>query len=55
MIVAGRDNERSIAVMRRLGMEFIHETEIEEEGERFNVALYAVCAEQWRTRTRAEL
>ena len=51
--VADRDNERSIAVMRRLGMEFSHETEIEEEGERFEVALYAVTTERWRARVRA--
>lgn len=51
--VADRDNERSIAVMRRLGMGFSHETEIEEEGERFEVAVYAVTAERWRARVRA--
>ena len=50
--VADRDNERSIAVMLRLGMEFSHETEIEEEGERFDVALYATTAERWRDRVR---
>lgn len=46
--VADPPNERSIAVMRRLSMEFEQRTEIEEEGERFEVVVYAVTAERWR-------
>jgi RimJ/RimL family protein N-acetyltransferase len=49
--VADPPNERSIAVMRRLGMEFEQQREIKEEGERFEVVLYAITAEQWRART----
>ena len=33
-------------------VEFIHETEIGEEGEPFDMALYAVTVEGWRDRVR---
>lgn len=43
-------NERSIAVMRRLGMTFEQETDVEEDGERFRAVVYAIGAETWWTR-----
>ena len=48
--IADPPNERSIAVMRRLGMTFEQETEVEEDGERFVAVVYAIEAETWRTR-----
>ena len=50
--VADPPNERSIAVMRRLGMEFQRQLEIEEEGERFDVVMYAITADRWHERGR---
>ncbi len=47
-------NARSIAVMKRLGMSFDHEAELEdeaddgEEGERFHAIIHSITAEQWR-------
>ncbi len=45
-------NARSIAVMRRLGMVFDHEAELEDEaevgGERFRAVIHSITAEQWR-------
>jgi RimJ/RimL family protein N-acetyltransferase len=49
--VADPPNVRSIAVMRRLGMEFDHEREIEEEGEVFPVVVYSISADGWRARS----
>lgn len=43
-------NERSIAVMRRLGMTFEQQTEVEEDGERFVAVVYAIAADAWRAR-----
>jgi RimJ/RimL family protein N-acetyltransferase len=43
-------NLRSLAVMRRLGMEFDHEAEVEDNGQRFQAVVYAITADQWRTR-----
>jgi len=43
-------NERSLAVMRRLGMTFDHEARIEDEGIWFDAVVYAITAEQWRAR-----
>ena len=43
------DNERSRAVMRRLGMEFRYATEMVDEGQTFDAVVYAVTAEQWRS------
>ena len=43
-------NLRSLAVMRRLGMVFDHEAEIEDMGMVFQVVVYAITAEQWRSR-----
>jgi RimJ/RimL family protein N-acetyltransferase len=48
--VADPPNDRSIAVMRRLGMRYQRKLEIEEEGDRFEVVLYAVDAERWHER-----
>ena len=47
-------NARSIAVMKRLGMTFDHEAELEDEeengGERFQAVIHSITAEQWRDR-----
>lgn len=43
-------NLRSLAVMQRLGMRFDHEAEIEDEGQRFVVAVHLLTADQWRER-----
>jgi RimJ/RimL family protein N-acetyltransferase len=43
-------NERSLAVMRRLGMTFDHEAQVEDEGILFDAVVYAITAEQWRAR-----
>jgi RimJ/RimL family protein N-acetyltransferase len=40
-------NERSIAVMRRLGLTFDHEAEVLDDGLAFSVVVYAITAEQW--------
>jgi RimJ/RimL family protein N-acetyltransferase len=42
-------NLRSLAVMRRLGMSFDREAEVEDNGVRFRAVIYAITAEQWRT------
>jgi RimJ/RimL family protein N-acetyltransferase len=41
-------NLRSLAVMRRLGMVFDHEAEIEDMGVVFQAVVYAITREQWR-------
>ena len=38
--------------MRRLGMTFDHEAEVEDDGERFQAVIYAITAAQWRERPR---
>jgi RimJ/RimL family protein N-acetyltransferase/trans-aconitate methyltransferase len=43
-------NLRSLAVMRRLGMVFDHEAEIEDMGMVFQVVVYAITSDQWRSR-----
>lgn len=43
-------NVRSLAVMRRLGMTFDHEAEVEDDGELFQAVIYAITAAQWRAR-----
>jgi RimJ/RimL family protein N-acetyltransferase/ubiquinone/menaquinone biosynthesis C-methylase UbiE len=45
-------NLRSLAVMRRLGMVFDHEAEIQDMGMVFQVVVYAITNEQWRRRVR---
>jgi RimJ/RimL family protein N-acetyltransferase len=42
-------NLRSLAVMRRLGMVFDHEAEIEDMGTAFQAVVYVITAEQWRS------
>ena len=42
-------NVRSLAVMRRLGMVFDREAEVEDEGAIFQAVVYSITAEQWRT------
>jgi RimJ/RimL family protein N-acetyltransferase len=41
-------NLRSLAVMRRLGMTFDHEAEIEDMGMVFQAVVYVITGEQWR-------
>lgn len=41
-------NQRSIAVMKRLGMTFDHEAELEDEGVPFAAVVHSISAEQWR-------
>ena len=43
-------NVRSLAVMRRLGMTFEHEAQVEDEGILFDAVVYAITAERWRAR-----
>lgn len=40
-------NERSVAVMRRLGLIFDHEAEVLDDGLACSVVVYAVTAERW--------
>ena len=40
---------RSLAVMRRLGMMFDHEAEIEDMGVVFQAVVYAITREHWRS------
>jgi RimJ/RimL family protein N-acetyltransferase len=46
--IADVPNSRSIAVMQRLGMTLDHETELEEDGEKFDAAVYAITVDRWR-------
>lgn len=46
--IADAPNARSIAVMKRLGMTLDHEAELEEDGEKFDAAVYAITADRWR-------
>jgi len=48
--ITDRPNERSLAVMRRLGMTFDHEAQVEDEGIVFDAVVYAITAGQWRAR-----
>ena len=40
-------NLRSLAVMRRLGMVFDHEAEVEDDGVVFQAVVYSIGADQW--------
>ena len=42
-------NLRSLAVMRRLGMVFDHQAEVEDNGVVFDAVVYSITAQQWRT------
>jgi RimJ/RimL family protein N-acetyltransferase len=44
-------NVQSLAVMRRLGMIFDHEADIEDEGSVFHAVVYSITAERWRELT----
>lgn len=44
------DNERSLAVMHRLGMTFDHEGDVEDEGDVFRAVIFSITAEAWRAR-----
>ncbi len=48
--ITDRTNLRSLAVMRRLGMNFDHEARVEDEGEVFDAVIYSITAEDWRER-----
>jgi RimJ/RimL family protein N-acetyltransferase len=48
-----RDNDRSLAVMRRLGMEFRYATRMVDDGQTFDAVVYAVTAQRWRARRAA--
>ena len=45
----GHGYARSLAVMRRLGMVFDHEAEIEDMGTVFQAVVYAITSEHWRS------
>lgn len=48
--ITDRDNARSVAVMKRVGMSFDHRAELtdEETGEPFEAVIYAIFAEDWQ-------
>jgi len=43
-------NERSLAVMHRLGMVFDHAAEVEDDGVMFQAVVYSITRDQWRRR-----
>ncbi len=43
-------NQRSLAVMRRLGLRWDHDAQIEDEGVVFDAVVHSITAEQWRGR-----
>ena len=43
-------NRRSLAVMRRLGMVFDHEAEVEDNGVTFQAVVYTITADRWHSR-----
>ena len=43
-------NVRSLAVMRRLGLTFLETDRITDNGETFDVVVYAITADEWRAR-----
>lgn len=51
--ITDRPNLRSLAVMRRLGMVFDHEGEVEDDGQFFRAVVYSITAERWRSRSKA--
>jgi RimJ/RimL family protein N-acetyltransferase len=46
--ITERQNARSLAVMRRLGMTFDHEAQVEDDGKVFDAVIYSIAAESWR-------
>jgi RimJ/RimL family protein N-acetyltransferase len=47
------DNERSLAVMRRLGMRYDRTEKIEDEGIVFEAMIHVITADEWRNRPAA--
>ena len=47
LAMADVPNDRSVAVMRRLGMQWDHEATLLDEGEPFDAVIYAITAEDW--------
>ncbi|MEX0754883.1 MAG: hypothetical protein WD739_10765 [Actinomycetota bacterium] len=48
--ITDRPNVRSLAVMRRLGMTFDHEAEVEDDGIVFQAVVYSITDDRWRRR-----
>ncbi|HUW16779.1 MAG TPA: GNAT family N-acetyltransferase [Actinomycetes bacterium] len=48
--ITDRPNTRSVAVMRRLGMQFDHEAEIVDDGTTFQAVVYSLAAHEWTGR-----
>jgi RimJ/RimL family protein N-acetyltransferase len=46
--VTDPDNDRSLAVMNRLGMQFDHAARITDEGVEFDGVVYSITAARWR-------
>jgi RimJ/RimL family protein N-acetyltransferase len=46
--ITDRLNVRSLAVMRRLGMGFDHEAQVEDDGLVFDAVVHSISAERWR-------
>ncbi len=51
--IADVPNERSVAVMRRLGMRWDHEAELLDGDEAFDAVIYAMTASEWRDQREA--
>lgn len=47
--MADTPNHRSIAVMQRLGMSYVHEARLRDGDDEFDATLYAITAERWRS------
>lgn len=52
--VTDRPNVRSLAVMRRLGLTFLENDRITDNGEVFDAVVHAITAAEWRARRRGE-
>jgi RimJ/RimL family protein N-acetyltransferase len=50
--IADPQDERSLAVMRRLGMVFDHEGKVEDHGVSYDAAVYTITAAQWCSRAK---
>lgn len=48
--VTDEPNVRSLAVMKRLGLTFLENDQITDNGETFDAVVYAITAEEWRRR-----
>ena len=46
--ITDRLNIRSLAVMRRLGMVFDHEAQVEDDGLMFDAVVHGISAQRWR-------